>query len=184
MRPDRMVLSTYLDNEVPARFIAEIEASIASDPAVRADYEELAAVRRRMPPVPADHVAQSAQASWTAIRARLHGPGEPARSKSVSIPIPAIGMAAAAIIALAAGLVFVVTRPSSAAAETYLSRRQTSDVAVTIRVDGSDMERVLQWLVDREMLGEVNIQLPEQQFRIVGEPVLVKPARYEGRAIE
>lgn len=184
MRPDRMILSTYLDGEVPARFVGEIESAIASDPAVRADYEELVELRRRMPPVTADRVAQSAQASWTAIRARLHGPGEPARSKSVSIPIPAVGLAAAAIIALAAGLVFVSTRPTSAAAETYLARRQTSDVAVTIRVDGSDMERVLQWLVDREMLGEVNIQLPEQQFRIVGEPVLVKPAQYQGRANE
>ncbi|MFW5784382.1 MAG: hypothetical protein ACOCY8_07690 [Spirochaetota bacterium] len=39
---------------------------------------------------------------------------------------------------------------------------------------------MLQWLVDQNMLGEVSIQLPEQQFQIVGEPVFVKPATYSG----
>ncbi|TVQ19403.1 MAG: hypothetical protein EA382_16465 [Spirochaetaceae bacterium] len=179
-----MILSTYLDGEIPARFVGEIESAIASDPAVRADYQEFVELRRRLPPVTADRVAQSAQTSWASIRSRLHASHEPARHHTVSIPIPALGVAAAAIVALAAGLIFVATRPTSAAAETYLSGRHASDVAVTIRVDGSDMERVLQWLADKDMLGEINIQLPEQQFRIVGEPVLVKPAQYQGQVPE
>ena len=60
------------------------------------------------------------------------------------------------------------------------TRARANDVDVTIRVDGSEMEHVLQWLVDKNMLGEVNIQLPEQQFEIVGEPVFVKPGAYQG----
>ena len=183
MRPDRMVLSAYLDGEVPERFVAEIAAAIERDPEVRAEYDELRLARARLAPVSDAQVAASAARSWEAVTTRLaqRASSHPAHSdvwhRKVVIPLPAMAAAAAVLVALAGILVWSVLGGNRTSAEELLANR--NDVDVTIRVDGTDMEQVLQWLVSQNMLGEVNIQLPEQQFQIVGEPVFVKPAQYE-----
>lgn len=178
MRPDRMVLSAYLDGEVPERFVPDIEAAIAVDAEVRREYEELLWLRQRLDTDPPVDIGESARRSRLAIEARLRS--APARMpvwrRTVSLPLPALAAAALVVIALA-GVILWSLLPGGRPSRNPLARG--SDVDVTIRVDGSNMEHVLQWLVDQNKLGEVNIQLPEQRFQIVGEPVLLKPARYE-----
>lgn len=179
MRPDRILLSAYIDGEVPERFVSEIEAAIEDDPQVRADYDELRGLRSVLGgEVPVD-VEQSARRSWAVLQDRLRDV-EPRRDvwhRRVSLPMPVLAAAAAAVLVLAGVLAWALV-PRRPAAEELFARG--NDVDVTIRVDGSNMEQVLQWLVDKNKLGEVNIQLPEQRFQIMGEPVLVKPAHFEG----
>lgn len=179
MRPDRMLLSAYLDGEVPERFVGEIEAAIEHDPAVRADYDELRRLKSVLGEEPALDVAASARRSWTVVQERIRAV-EPRRDvwhRRVSLPLPVLAAAATVLLALAGVLAWALV-PARSPADDVLARG--NDVDVTIRVDGSNMEHVLQWLVDKNKLGEVSIQLPEQRFQIMGEPVLVKPARYEG----
>lgn len=179
MRPDRILLSAYLDGEVPERFVGEIEAAIEHNPEVRADYDELRGLRSLLgEEVPVD-VAASAERSWSVVQERVRDI-EPRRDvwhRRVSLPLPLLAAAATVLLALAGVLAWSLV-PAFSPAGNDLAR--ANDVDVTIRVDGSNMEQVLQWLVDKNKLGEVNIQLPEQRFQIMGEPVLVKPARYEG----
>jgi predicted RNA binding protein with dsRBD fold (UPF0201 family) len=98
------------------------------------------------------------------------------RWRLIQIPLPAVAATALVFAALVGVFVWsILPRPVSTAPDLLA---QGKDVDVTIRVDNTEMEKVLQWLEDREMLGEINIQLPEQEFSIVGEPVLLKPEDY------
>jgi hypothetical protein len=79
------------------------------------------------------------------------------------------------VVALAAAFVWLVTSGMQPEAP-QLSDFQ--DAGVTLRVDQGEIDHVVQWLVERENPGEVNIRLPEQQFRIKGEPLLIRRASY------
>ncbi len=178
-----MILSAYLDGEVPERFVPEIEEAIEHDPAVRAEYDELRRLRSRLDePTPLDETASSRR-SWAAIRERIE---HPARKpdvwhRRVSISLPALAAVATVVLALIGAFVWSLL-PTHSSADEYVAR--ANDVEVTIRVDAAEMEHVLQWLVDRDMLSEVSIQLPEQHFQIVGEPVFVKPAGYSSEVVQ
>jgi anti-sigma factor RsiW len=177
MRPDAMILSAYLDGEVPQRYTPEIEKWIANDPTVRAEYEELVRLRALLRVDPPIDIEKSGRLSWIAINARVLPRRVDAWHRRVVVPLPALAAAATLVLGLASVLLWSTLNQPPVPRD-YFARG--SDIDVTIRVDGSDMEQVLQWLVDKNMLGEVNIQLPEQHFRVVGEPVFVKPAQYQG----
>lgn len=183
MRPDRMVLSAYLDGEVPERFVPEIRSAIANDNEVRAEYEELLGLQRRLDTKPPVDLAASAERSWQVVSARVaeRKPERDVWHRRVTLPLPALAAAATLVLALAGVLLWTLL-PGANEPDTSLA--QGNDVDVTIRVDGSDMDHVLQWLVDQNMLGEVNIELPEQRFQIVGEPVFVKQADYSDEAVQ
>jgi len=186
MRPDSMLLSAYLDGEVPRRYTAEIENAIRTDEAVRADYDALQKLRRRLQTDEPVDVEASARRSWDAIQARLSETQRPVAHEDVwhrrvAVPFPALAAAATVVLGLAAVLLWALL-PGRATVDQYLSGG--IDVDVTIRVDGAEMDQVLQWLVDKNMLGEINIQLPEQRFQIVGEPVFVKPDRVRGEVMQ
>jgi len=176
MRPDDVLLSALLDGEIPEHFRAEIEASIESDPASSARLQQLKRLRVILHNQDAPELEFRMAESFASIRRRVSVQarvGARFRWRQVQVPLPAIAAAAFVVLALAAVLVWSVLPKTPASASDYLA--EGKDVDVTIRVDDADMERVLQWLADKEMLGEISIQLPEQQFRIVGEPVLLKP---------
>ena len=172
MRIDPVLISAYLDGEVPEPFASQIAAALRSDPEASALLERLAGLRERYPRLPDTEVSDRAVRSWTALRTRLSvGPVTPWH-RTIALPLPALASAAALILVLAGLFVWSIV-PRTAEPADYLANARGVDV--TIRVDGNDMEGVLQWLVDKNMLGEVNIQLPEQRFQVLGEPVLLKP---------
>ena len=184
MLPDRMVLSAYLDNEVPEEFRADIQHAIDNHPTVRAEYEELVELHQRLLDAPIPDVSESALRSWMRINHRTIAPARAAQShRIVRVPLPAMAAAAVLFVAAVALLAWSLVRQSTPlTAEDYLAGGR--DVDVTISVEGSQMESVLEWLASQNMLGVVNIQLPdEHQFSIVGEPVFVKPADYGGNII-
>ena len=191
MRPDSMLLSAYVDGEVPSRFVPQIEDAIRNDEAVRAEYESLAGLRQWLRADESAYVEQSAQRSWDAIQSRLHDPGVSGDHRDVwhrrvVVPLPLLAGAATLVLALGGVLLWSLlggsALPGPPAENEYLAR--SNDVDVTIRVDGAEMDQVLQWLVDKNMLGEVSIQLPEQRFQIVGEPVFVKSSAYQGEVVQ
>lgn len=172
MRVDPVSLSAHIDGEVQQPFSAQIDALIEAEPEARRHTERLRTARSVLPRLSEDHISQSALRSWAIISARIPRGTPAVWRRRVSLPLPALIGAAAALVAFV-GVSIWSFLPERADATDYLTN--TSGVDVTIRVDGNDMEQVLQWLVDKNMLGEVNIQLPEQRFQIVGEPVLLKP---------
>lgn len=182
MRPDRILLSAYLDGEVPERFVGEIEAAIERDPEVRADYDELRGLKSLVGREPPVDVAASSERSWAVVQQRIRGiePHPDVWHRRISLPLPILAAAATVLLALAGVLAWALI-PARLPGDDVLARG--NDVDVTIRVDGSNMEHVLQWLVEKNKLGEVSIQLPEQRFEIIGEPVLMKPAHYEGETV-
>ena len=175
-----MLLSAYLDDEVPERFARQIEVAIRNDERVRADYEALVELTRRLRVDPPVDLEQSGRRSWESIQARLEQPRPDVWHRRVAVPLPALAAAATVVFGLLGVLVWALL-PLPAAPTDYFARG--NDVDVTIRVDGTDMDQVLQWLVDKNILGEVSIQLPEQRFRIVGEPVFVKSAQFAGEVV-
>ncbi|MFW6313460.1 MAG: hypothetical protein ACOC2N_06215 [Spirochaetota bacterium] len=191
MRPDSMLLSAYVDGEVPPRFVPQIEDAIRNDESVRAEYEALAGLGRRLQVDQSPDVERSARRSWDAIQARLHA-GDDASvhddvwHRRVGVPLPALAGAATLVLALGGILLWALLGGTlllgPPAEDDYLAGG--NDVDVTIRVDGAEMDQVLQWLVDKNMLGEVSIQLPEQRFQIVGEPVFVKPSAFQGEVVQ
>jgi anti-sigma factor RsiW len=177
MRPDPETLSAYLDGEVSAPFDSSIARAIEDDPISAARYERLKRLHSALPAVSEAAVEQSAARSWLVIQRTLEG--RPARHhRLLQIPVPAVAAAAAAIVILAGALVWSFAARSPLPGEQLLAGSRNVDV--TIQVSNGEMEQVLNWLSSQDMLGEVNIQLPEQQFTIVGEPVLVKAAAYSG----
>jgi len=184
MLPDRMVLSAYIDGEVPGEFRDRIERSIQDNESVRREYEELKDLRRALLDAPMPDVSSSAVRSWMHVSHRMIAPSHgQRRARLVRLPMPAVAAAAAVFVAAVAIMVWSFVRAGAATtAEDYLASGR--DVDVTISVEGSQMESVLEWLASQNMLGEVNIQLPEEhEFTIVGEPVFVKPADYGGNII-
>ena len=176
MRPDRVLLSAYLDGEVPEPFRTDIESFIQSDPVCRDQYEELRQLRTVLHRRDIPNLERLMEESLAAIHRRVAvNPGSRSfRRRQIQIPVAALAAAALVVVALGALLFwsFLPTKPATV--PDYLA--QGKNVDVTIRVDDTDIEQVLQWLADKEMLGEINIQLPEQQWQIVGDPVLLKPA--------
>ncbi len=181
MRPDDVLLSALLDGEIPEQFRTEIEGIIEHDPVCRARFEQLKRLRailhRNDVPELESRTAESLASVLrrVAVKPRIR---QGLRWQRLQVPLPAIAAAAFVIVALAAVLVWSFLPKAPASVPDYLAGGK--EVDVTIRVDDADIERVLQWLADKEMLGEISIQLPERQFQIVGEPVLLKPARLSG----
>lgn len=186
MKPDDVLLSAYLDGEVPPRFQPEVEAAIANDRETGARYDALRALRHRLREAEIPELDRRMSESWVSIRRRLavyRGSSIFGRAlRQIRVPVPVLAATGVVLLGLIGVLVWSLLPARRPSAPDYLA--QGRDVDVTIRVDNANMEQVLQWLVDQNMLGEVNIQLPEQQFRIVGEPVLVRPGDFARSAAE
>ena len=172
MKVDPVTISAYLDGEVEEPFASEIAALIENDQQAHAYAEHARETRAALQRVPVMDLDGSAARSWQMLSLMRHRTGRKGWGRRVALPVPALVGAAAALLVMV-GLTVFSFLPERPNAGDYLTN--ASGVDVTIRVDGNDMEQVLQWLVDKNMLGEVNIQLPEQRFQIVGEPVLLKP---------
>ncbi|TFH06036.1 MAG: hypothetical protein E4H09_00995 [Spirochaetales bacterium] len=169
-----MILSAYLDGEVPDRFVSQMETAIQNNPEVRREYEEMKALRDRLSRAPMPDIAESAQRVWMSLR----GQGLESRPthlwrRELRLPLPAVAAAAAVLVTVIGVLIWSFMPSRATPAQKYLAN--SAGVDVTIRVDGTEMEDVLQWLASQNMLGEINIQLPEQRFELVGETVFVKP---------
>jgi len=170
------LLSQFMDREVPKAFMSQIEEAITSDSRSADTVERMKRLSSLLHENEIVDIHERQVRSLDEIRRRLTVQtrlGFWARWRQIHVPLPAAAAAAVAVVALTALLVWAVIPRSQGSATDLVT--QGKGVDVTIRVDNAEMEQVLQWLVDKEMLDEVSIQLPEQTWSIVGEPVLLKP---------
>lgn len=174
MPMDEAVLSAFLDGEVPEPFTRQVEELLSTDAVARRRLDRLHALKRVLKDSPAPDFDASQRQVLRRIEHALARRRGRLWSHGVRVPLPALIAAGAAFAALL-GLVISNSVPlRRAPAERYLA--SGNDIPVTIKIDGAEMEHVLQWLNERDMLGEVNIELPSvDDFRFIGEPVLLKP---------
>lgn len=177
VRPDQETLSAYIDGEVAPPFAESIARAIERDPVTAQRYRRLLEIQRALPRMSPEQIDASAARSWNAVQHRIHHQAVHS-VRTVAVPLPGLAAAAVALVVLAGALVWSLVATPSIPAERLLADH--GDVDVTIQLANGEMEQVLSWLADQDLLGEVSIELPEQQFSIVGEPVLVKSASYPG----
>ncbi|MFP4375983.1 MAG: hypothetical protein ACLFP4_02965 [Spirochaetales bacterium] len=181
MRPDRATISAFIDGEVTSPYREAIQEQIEIDPATRAAYEELRRVSSALPRTPEKLIAASAVRSWAAIGSRVEASRHDFWHRAVALPAPLVAAAATAVIALAAAFVWLATsgmQPEPPRLTDF------QDTGVTFRVDQGEIDHVIKWLEDRDDPREVSIRLPEQQFRIMGEPLLIRRASYSPEQTE
>lgn len=172
MSRDDEYLSAYLDNEVPEPYATQISEQIASDSSVRQRYNRLSAVSIQLQQLRTPDYESCRKRVWQGLMDRVGtATREPLWRRHIGVPLPALAAAAVAVLVVAGVLIWSSLQPIDA--REYLAGAQ--DVDVTIRVDSDQMEEVMQWLVQENMLGEVNIQLPsDQRFEIMGDPVMLR----------
>ena len=176
-RPDLETLSAYIDNEVSPPFSDAVAQAIETDSVTSHHYNRFRNLQAVLPRVSEEHIEESAARTWRAVQQELHSQRAGA-GRTVQVPVFGLAGAAAMVAVLVGALVWSLFARPALPAERLLA--ENGDVDVTIQLANGEMEQVLSWLADQDLLGEVNIQLPEQQFSIVGEPMLVKPAAYPG----
>ena len=99
MRPDDVLLSAYLDGEVPDRFRPEIESAITNDPKTRERYAALQDLRASLHRAEVPELDERMHASWQSIQRRLSVRRPPVysvgRFRQVRLPLPVLAAAAA-----------------------------------------------------------------------------------------
>ena len=176
---DELMLSAYVDGEVPSELVPQLERETASNEKLKATIGRMRQLSELLHQTDVPDIAERKSRSLASIRSRIavRSTGSLwARWRQIQLPLPAVAAAALIVAALVTAVVWSAVPRQQVTASDLLA--QGNEVDVTIRVDDADMEQVLQWLVDKEMLGEISIQLPEQQWSIVGDPVLLKPDDY------
>jgi hypothetical protein len=189
MYPDEQTLSAYLDDELPERERTEVEAALSDDDELRSRLHQLRELREALEYGAAEDGElqawpdQAHERVWRRIQARAYL-SESGRgfSRSVRVPLGTVVASAACFVALGAALVATAVQgqQSPSSVESLAASRETP---ITINVDSRDTDRLLEWLSSSEMLGQVNVQLPDTpQFEIIGEPVLLSASEYRKRS--
>jgi len=175
MCPDNQVLSAYLDGEVPSPWKEQVEERLQHDEECRRRYERLRAVREMVSGDLDLDVAGSRERVWQRLQeADLEQHAIPVWRRRITLPLPA-AVAAGVVLLFALALTGwqMLHHPAVNAGE--LAMASGKDVQLTISVEDMQVEQVLKWLDSHDMLGEVNIRLPESpHFKIIGEPTLLK----------
>jgi anti-sigma factor RsiW len=183
MCPEHQILSLYLDGELPSPWKEQMEAHLAECPRCAArleEYRSLGAVIA--PPLPAGVVENARERVWRLVEPLTES--RPSRRKkpglwrrSVAVPLPALALAAAALLIT---LGFALTAPSRTDAPDAV---MAAGINLDVRdmAPASDITGVLQYLGD-DSSDIVIIRLPESRnFRSAGEPAILKAADYSRR---
>lgn len=172
MSRDDEILSAYLDGEVPEPFASRVREMIEQREEVRNTYNRFATLSQRLSSEPEPDFSASHARVWSRVNSRVgtsHGPS--VWTRRVGVPVPLIAAAALLVVALTGLTMWSALRPQDAG--TYLSQAQGVDV--TISVNDTQMELIMEWLSKENMLGDVNIQLPaDREYRMLGDPVLLR----------
>jgi hypothetical protein len=164
-------LSSYLDNELDDVTAGIVKRRLEDDSAAAARYGQFAALREALS-VPVD--GEEEVRNRVFYRLERHVPRHPTVwQRRVDVPLPALTAAAALLVVVGVlalrGLFVPGTSPQ--VAETA----PPHEVGVTISVEQLDIQEMLDWLNNRDMLDQVTIELPASPtFRLQGEPALIR----------
>jgi hypothetical protein len=184
MCPDHQILSVYIDGELPSPWKEKMEVHLASCPQC---VERLTALRRLTLRGNGDEALESALGAaqervWQQL-SRL----EPATGaawtqrpqiwrRRVSVPLPAVAVAAAALIVTAT--IMLTQQTASQMPDTMTVTQNPQGMSVPA-VPVSTISEVLQYLGNQDATDIMLITLPESKsFSSSGEPTLIKAADY------
>jgi anti-sigma factor RsiW len=186
MCPEHQILSVYLDGELPSPWKEKLESHLGQCPQCRQRLESYRLVSASV----AEDTARM-EAAKERVWRNLEAGGRLGRRpltvvrgtsvwrRSVSIPLPAIAAAAAALV-IALG-VFWVRRPAEQAAvipQMTFASEDTIDASGVVPI-AADMNGVLQYLNSRDGGDILILRLPESRsFMSSGEPAMLKAADY------
>lgn len=174
------LLSAYIDGEVESPHREQIHRQILTNEDVRSRYQRLLTVRQALQEDPLPDFRATQERVWQRLR-DLRGTRKHRGFWRQEWRLPAPLVAAAALVfafLLGFSLYHVVT-PESGGAGISEVVQAGAPVDLTISLADSDVERVLEWLSSREMLGEIKVELPEShRFEIIGDAELLRAADY------
>ncbi|GAB4371627.1 MAG: hypothetical protein Kow009_07860 [Spirochaetales bacterium] len=178
MCPERELLSSYVDEELPESTMRTLASHLSECPVCRRIVSQYRKVREILSDesVQPDLKECDIQASQQRIAIELE------RYRRVPHPFWSrkvqVGWAAlAASIALVLGgiLSFALLRPRSNDAVSYLESHPSLDITINVK----NMKQLLEILRSQQGIREITIQLPEQpQFEFRSEPVFIRAADY------
>ena len=186
MCPDDQILSAYLDGELSSEERGQVETALDEDSACWQRYMQLRQVRDALVEDELPDFEESERRVWARLEARMATREQTyAWQRSVRVPLPAMIAAASLFVVLTVSLLVTLGSTSGNRAGGGIEQALASanENKITINVDKMETERFLEWLNSTEVLGEVNIQLPERPtFDIMGEPRLVPASEYRKKA--
>lgn len=181
------LLSAYIDGEVESPHREQIERQIESNRDVRVRYYRLLTVKQALVSEELPEFEAAQERVWSSLK-RL--PQEHPRDalwrrfwmRQWRLPAPLVATAALLFAFLLGFSIWNVVDRSTPATTMPNLVQAESPVDLTINLADNDVERLLEWLSSKDMLGEIKVELPEShQFRIIGDPQLLRAADY-GRA--
>jgi anti-sigma factor RsiW len=172
------LLSAYIDGEVESPHREHIERQIASNADVRARYHRLRAVSERLRSEPMPDFSEARRRVWKNLE-NLPTPHPSFWRQRWQLPAPAVAAAALVFAFLLGFSVWQIVTPPAEHHGLSEVVQAGAPVDLTINLADSDVERLLQWLSSREMLGEIKVELPEaHQFEIMGDAELLRAADF------
>ncbi len=177
-------ISAYLDGELASEAAAELERELETDPYARAELDRLRTVDQllgseSLSGEEGPDFESSRERTWMALEHRL-GLRQPLWKRRVTLPYPAVAAAAVAVFVLV-GLLLWFGGPQLGNAPS-VAGTSVRDVDVHIAAGGTEGEKLLRWLNEQEVVGAASVELPDvAQFRIMGEPRLIKAAEFRSR---
>jgi hypothetical protein len=188
MCPDRQILSLYADGELPSPWKEKMEAHLASCADCQSQMGNYQALRSALVSSPEDGLKAAQERVWARVSSlpavRTIRPA--VWRRTVSLPLPAAAVAAAAFVL--AALLAVLGARSPQAAVFNPDTVAISDIGGDLQgiAPVTDMDGILQYLSSQDTSEYMIIRLPEStNFSSYGEPTLLKAADYsrQGAAI-
>lgn len=176
MSHDEQRLSSYLDNELDDVTAGVVRRQIEEDPRMAERFGSFSALRDYLvTPVQGEEDARETVFR----RLERHVPRHPSIwERRVNLPLPAV--AAAAAVFLFVGALFLFSGTPSGGAPQITEAPEAPDVDLTVTVQQLDVQEMLDWLNQRDMLDQVTIELPDSPtFRLRGEPALIRASEIE-----
>ena len=187
MCPDRQLLSTYFDGELPSPWKEKMESHIAGCPDCRGRLNVYAALstgagEEDLIPAAQRRVWQNLE-SYTVGETRpftvTRGDWGALWQRRVSVPIPAAAAIAFIIIAFALVWTMGTRRGAGQPGSMGTVLAAESDFEAPGIIPVADMGEVLQYLGSRDTSDVLIIRLPESRnFESYGEPAILKAADY------
>jgi negative regulator of sigma E activity len=169
-------LSSYLDNELDEVTAGIVRRQIEEDPRMAERFQSFAAIRKQL-----STAVQGEEAARETVFRRLerHVPRHPSIwERKIKVPLPAV--AAAAAVFLFVGVFVLFTLIPHSGTPQVAEVPDPPDVDLTVTVDQLDVQEMLDWLNQRDMLDQVTIELPDSPtFRLRGEPALIRASEIE-----
>lgn len=174
------LLSAYIDGEVESPHREHIQRQIVSNDEVRSRYQRLLTVKQALREEPLPDYIGAQERVWQRLRELPRGSKHlPFWRQEWRLPAPVVAVAALVFAFLLGFSIYQVVAPETGNGDLPQVVQAGTPVDLTINLADSDVERVLEWLSSREMLGEIKIELPEShRFEIMGDAKLLRAADY------